>query len=167
MVKMILALPKHVDSEKLVELVMDTIKGRYGRHGYFNGVELRITAMFYPCKSAEVYAVGFSGKGSLRYYEIEAAELDPVIIATIEEFINVIGNAEYSFTMGNKFLCRDWWKPARKEFQMWNGEPYYNNDDAREIADEYFERLEMLDSTFKSPSRLEYERREEWQKKFA
>lgn len=154
MVKMILALPKKVDVEKLTNLVMDTIKGRYGKNSTYGDVEFAFRNILVPYKSANVYAAGFSGKARQRYYETDAEELDPVMISTLEEFLEMIEGADYSFVFNEKFLARDWWLPSREFTVIRNRSRYYDDIDAEKMADEYHETLELIDPSYKSPTFL-------------
>lgn len=156
MVKMIMALPKHVDGEKFMALTMDVIKGRYGKDGYYGDVQPYASWIMHPEKISKAFKNGFCGKNGIAYYEINAAELDPVIIATLEELGGLVG-MDYRFVSPNKFLRQDWWKPLNENFQTWRGNPYYDNADAEEIADDYFTKLELIDENFKSPKRLQAE----------
>ena len=159
MVKMILALPKKVNVEELSNLVMDVIKGRYGTSSFYGGVTFSFRTILLPHKSADVYAAGFSGKFNgkayQRYYETDADELDPVMIATLDELLAMIDGADYSFVSNEKILARDWWKPSRREFQKWNDRPYYDDVDAERANDEYEEKIKRLDAEFSSPTFLE------------
>ena len=120
--KMIMSLPAHIDAEKFVSVTMDVIKGRYGKDGYYSGVMPFVSAIIRPSDLSTEYARGFSGKNGLRYYEIDAMELDPVIIATLEELGEMVG-MDYSFVLLNRIVSRDWWRPFG-EFQKGYCESY-------------------------------------------
>ena len=139
MMKMIMALPAHVDAEKFVSLTMDVIKGRYGKDGYYSGVMPFVSAIVYPAQISGAYARGFSGKNGLRYYEIDAQELDPVIIATLEELGEMVG-MNYNFAVRDRVVDSNWWRPLG-EFQTWKGQPYYCESVELETARDNYDRV--------------------------
>ena len=146
MVKMIMALPRHIDGEKFVELTMDVIKGRYGKDGYYNGVMPYASAVVYLSHVSNVFKKGFSGKNGLNYYAINAEELDPVIIATLEE-LGELSGMDYSFVTENRFINQDWWRPQNKDFQ---DAPHYCESYSVEVArDDYDQTLRILNGNFK------------------
>ena len=111
MVKMILALPSHIDAEKFVDVTMDVIKGRYGQFSYYGDVKPQISAIVRVADLPKVFVKAFSGKNKVFYfYEIDARELDPVIIATLEEIGQMIG-MKYGFATDFEIISRDWWRP--------------------------------------------------------
>ena len=131
MVKMILALPKRIDDEKFVELVKDVLKGRYGDESYYSGIWFAARYIINPATVCSAYFKGYSGKASLSYYEIDAEELDPVIIYTIDDVLQFIDGANYAFVTSKVILPKDWWKPY-KSFGK-----HYRNDDDPVVRDEY------------------------------
>ena len=144
MVKMILALPKHVNCDNLTKLLATVLRGRYGENGYYGGgLWLDFQSVFYAYKTSEVYAQGFSGKGDLHYYEKDAEELDPVIITTIDYLLQFIDGAGYAFVADKKIMPNDWWKP----YPHFGNEPSF--DDSPNIRDEYFRILSMINGTEK------------------
>lgn len=147
MVKMIMALPRHIDGEKFVELTMDVIKGRYGKDGYYNGVMPYASAVVYLSHVSNVFKKGFSGKNGLNYYEINAEELDPVIIATLEE-LGELSGMDYSFVTENRFIKQDWWRPEDKNFQLWGG-TYCDGESVDRAREDYDYSLRILNGEFK------------------
>lgn len=140
MVKMIMSLPSHIDGEKFMELTMDVIKGRYGKDGYYNGVMPYASVIINPADVSNVYAKGFSGKNGLHYYEIDAEELDPVIIATLEEVGGMVG-MKINFVTDGKFISQNWWRPIYADTDF-HKKPYSEVvDSARE---DYAEMLMMM-----------------------
>ena len=147
MVKIIMALPKHIDGEKYVELAMDVIKGRYGKDSYYSGVMPYASSIVYLSHVSRVYKRGYIGKNGLKYYEIDATELDPVIIATLEE-LGELSGMDYSFVTEEKIINRDWWRPLDKDFQLWKGH-YCDSDSIDNARDDYDKMLHILNGDFK------------------
>ena len=148
MVKMILALPSRIDVEKFSEMTKDILRGRYGKNSNYDGLWLYFNWMMYPEKISTAYAKGYSGKNTLRYYDIEADALDPVIISAIEDLTQMIGDADFAFVSDNKIIPQDWWRPYNKNFQKWNGEPHYCDDEALEgVRDDYEHLLKLLNGS--------------------
>lgn len=145
MVKMILALPKYVDVDKFTNLVKDILRGRYGENGYYGGgLWLDFSYIIYAHQSSKTYASGFCGKGELSYYEKDAEELDPVIIATIDNLLQFINGADFAFVSDNKILPRDWWKP----YPHFGTQPSVDAND--EIRDDYYRILSLINGTAKN-----------------
>lgn len=142
MLKMIMALPTHIDAENFVSVTMDVIKGRYGKDGYYNGVMPFISVIMYPTRVSKEFVRGFSGKNGLRYYEIDAQELDPVIIATLEELGAMVG-MDYAFVNDERTIGKNWWRPFG-EFQTWKGRPYYCEDVTLDNARETYDKTLQL-----------------------
>ncbi len=142
MVKMILALPKHVDCDKFADLVGTVLRGRYGENGYYGGgLWLDFRPLIYPQTTTRIYTAGFSGKGGLHYYEKDAEELDPVIIATIDSLLQFIEGAGFCFVADKKILPHDWWKPYRN----FGNEPSVDSVD--DVRDEYDRILTLINDT--------------------
>lgn len=141
MVKMIMSLPMHIDGEKFMELTMDVIKGRYGKDGYYSGVMPYASVIINPADVSNVYAKGFSGKNGLHYYEIDAEELDPVIIATLEELGAMVGMGYGFVSEEGKMISRDWWKPQNPNFQH---APYYYESESLDEARGMYENALLL-----------------------
>ena len=147
MLKMVMELPLHVDGEKFVEMTMDIIKGRYGKDGYYSGVQPFANLLINPVQVSQTYAKGYSGKNVLHYYTIDADELDPVIIATMEELGEMVGlDYNFVFENGKHYINKDWWRP-------------YNGASDEEARENYESTLELLDPEYKTSSRLEFERK--------
>ena len=117
MVKMIIELPSHIDGEKFIELTMDVIKGRFGKDSYYNGVKPYASVIMRPEKVSTVFEKGYAGKNGVKYYEIDAEELDPVIIATLEEIGAYVG-MKYNFVTEGSFINREWWYPCEAELDF-------------------------------------------------
>lgn len=138
---MILALPKQVDIDKFTAMLAMLLRGRYGENSYYGGgLYLTFQPLFFPSLKSEVYARGFSGKGSTRYYEKDAEELDPVIIAAIECLAQFIEDAGYSFVTDKKILPQGWWKPYPRHCKMFSPD-----EELADIRDAYFETLQWID----------------------
>ena len=146
MVKMIIALPNRVDAEKFSDLVKDVLKGRYGANSMYNGIWLYFSPIVFPVDTSARFNKGFCGKCNISYYEIDAECVDPDIIATIEDLMKFISDADFSFVYGKRILPRDWWRPSYKNFRTWEGKPYYREDS--EIQDEYAAKLDWLNETY-------------------
>ena len=141
MVKLILALPKHIDIEKFVALLATVLRGRYGENGYYGGgLYLDFQSIFYAYKVSGIYVHGFSGKGALSYYEKDAEELDPIIISTIDYLLQFIDGAAYAFVADKKILSQDWWKPYRE----FGTQP--DVDSLDEYRDDYYKTLSLITS---------------------
>ncbi len=136
MVKMIIEMPRHIDTEHYVETVMNVIKGRDGCRYYNDIATPRISWIVYPEKVSDLFAKGYSGKNGVNYYEIDAEELDPVIIATLEEVGSWIG-FRYNFVSDSDILPREWWRFEEKE-EFWKKPSSTTSD---ELRDEYFSTL--------------------------
>ena len=157
MLKMVMALPQHIDGEKFVEMTMDIIKGRYGKDGYYSGVMPFADLIINPVKISQTYAKGFSGKNGLHYYAIGADELDPVIIATLEELGEMVGlKYNFVFENGKRYINKDWWRPFGN-FQ--NAPNYYYSELAETARENYETTLSLLDPEYKTVSQLEFERK--------
>ena len=155
MIKMILSLPRRIDEEKFCDLVKDVLRGRYGKHSRYDGLWLYFEPVWCPQQESTAFSAGFSGKGTLNYFEIDADALDPVIIATIDEVMNFIDGANYSFVSEKKILPRDWWSSSYKSVRTVNGEK--RNYDYDEVRDDYKRLLALLNGMTKSASGSHYE----------
>ena len=123
--KLVMALPMHIAGEKFMEMTMDIIRGRYGKDGYYSGVQPFAELIVNPAQVSVLFQRGYAGKNGVHYYTIEADELDPVIIATMEELGEMVGlDYKFVFEKGAKNVAKDWWKPSGN-FQ--NAPHYYES----------------------------------------
>ena len=60
---MIMALPIHIDGEKFMEMVMDIIKGRYGKDNYYSGVLPFANLLINPAQVSVLFQRGYVRKG--------------------------------------------------------------------------------------------------------
>lgn len=141
MVKMIMSLPSHIDGEKYMELTMSVIKGRYGKDGYYSGMMPYASLIINPVTVSKIYVKGYSGKNGLHYYEIDAEELDPVIIATLEELGAMVGMGYCFVSEDGKMIEKEWWKPQNPNFQH---APYYYESESLDEARGTYENALML-----------------------
>ncbi|MBQ7629734.1 MAG: hypothetical protein IJS81_05920 [Selenomonadaceae bacterium] len=149
MVKMILALPQHVDADKFTDTVKGMLIGRFGiEDPYYRGLWLYASSNISLDKVSKAYAEGYSGKSNLHYYTMDAEALDPVIIAAIEDLMSFIEGADYTFVTEEKKLSRDWWRPSDKDFQTWNGH-YCDSESTDRARDEYDDKLKALNPATK------------------
>ena len=139
---MIMALPIHIDGEKFMEMVMDIIKGRYGKDNYYSGVLPFADLLINPAQVSVLFQRGYAGKNGVHYYTIDAYELDPVIIATMEELGQMVG-MEYHWALTEKpvYVANDWWKPDGN-FQ--NAPNYYDGELVETARENYRLILESL-----------------------
>ena len=133
--KMVMALPVHIDGEKFIEMTMDIIKGRYGKDGYYSGVQPFANLLIRPEEESKDFARGYVGKNGLHYYTIDAEELDPVIIATMEELGQMVGLKYRWLPLKVK---KDWWKP---EGNFQNAPNYYDGELVDDARKKYVETL--------------------------
>lgn len=142
MVKLILRLPMHVEGEPFMNLVMDVIKGRYGRDSYYNGVEPKLDKVIFLNLERE-YQKRYGYKAFTKYYEIDAEELDPIIIATMLELGKLFGLDGYFQMDSGEYLNNNWWVPTDKDFQH---APHYGDfwESVTEAREEYAEKLKLL-----------------------
>lgn len=148
MVKMILALPEKIDADKFTDTVKEMLMGRYGKESrmfsalVFKAVEIE--------KPGKILKKGFSSKRKIRFYEIGAELLDPVMLVAMEDLMALMTDVDYLFVNGEEILPRDWWIPSNKNFQMWHGKRHYCEDLSVETArDEYDHKLELLSAVKK------------------
>ena len=142
MLKMIMTLPAHIKAEEFISVTMDVIKGRYGQFSYYGDVKPQISPIFRVSELPSIFSKGFSGKKCVNFYEIDARELDPVIIATIEEVGEWVG-LKYGFTTEFEIISRDWWRPYGN-FQ--NAPVYGESSTIDYLRDAYDEALVVINN---------------------
>lgn len=131
MVKMILLLPARVNADDFVELATTVVLGRYGKHGYYNGL---------AAPKVEWIGAGGSKFRQRKTYAIDAEEIDPAFISAVE-YLGKFLRVNFYFVNGNKVLAKDWWRPSSKYFERGG---IYLGDDAGDAYDEYTEKLAEL-----------------------
>lgn len=138
-----LIIPQTVDVDKFFETIITQVKGRYGNARYVN--DLGVPKVNYRAfqgwyKSGTIYSI----------YDIDAAELEPVIISVLDEFKKYI-DFDFNFRVNGKAINnQNFWRInyvddgiAFEEVDG-NGKVNYDVDAAREAAETYNTKLATL-----------------------